>query len=85
MLIYINVSYPDALTLLISRTYAEIGTTTRRGMSSSAWSGGFAMKQGRLSIKSVTFAGFAVSALLGFAGVTFSSAPAGGSGVLPAY
>ena len=45
MLIYINVSYPDALTLLISRTYAEKGTTTRRGMSSSAWSGGFAMKQ----------------------------------------
>ena len=43
------------------------------------------MKQGRLSIRSVTFAGFAVSALLGFAGVTFSSAPAGGSGVLPVY
>jgi len=35
------------------------------------------MKQGRLSIRSVTFAGFAVSALLGFAGVTFSTAPAG--------
>jgi len=35
------------------------------------------MKQGRLSIRSVTFAGFAASALLGFAGVTFSTAPAG--------
>ena len=74
MLIYINVSYPDAPTL---------GTTAIRVMSSFALSGGFAMKQGRLSIRSVTFTGFAVSALLGFAGVTFSSAPAGGSGVLP--
>jgi hypothetical protein len=35
------------------------------------------MKQRRRSIKSITFAGFAASALLGFAGVTFSSAPAG--------
>ena len=77
MLIYINVSYPDAPTLLISRTYAEKGTTAIRVMSSFALSGGFAMKQGRLSIRSVTFTGFAVSALLGFAGVTFSSAPAG--------
>jgi hypothetical protein len=35
------------------------------------------MKQGRRWIKSITFAGFAASALLGLAGVTFSSAPAG--------
>jgi hypothetical protein len=31
MLIYINVSYPDAPTLLISRTYAEKSTTASRG------------------------------------------------------
>ena len=35
------------------------------------------MKQGHLSIRSISFAGLAVSALLGFAGVTFGSAPAG--------
>ena len=34
------------------------------------------MQQKRLSIRSVTSAGFAVSVLLGFAGVTLSPAPA---------
>ena len=35
------------------------------------------MKQARLSVKSVTFAGFAFSAFLGLASVTLSSTPAG--------
>jgi hypothetical protein len=35
------------------------------------------MRQNRHLVKSATVAGLAVSALLGFAGVTFSSAPAG--------
>ena len=35
------------------------------------------MQHRRLSIRSVTSAGFAVSVLLGFAGVTLSPAPAG--------
>ena len=71
-LIYVNVTYPLALTLCCAAPEAapftfQFASAMRR----------ITMHQRkRLSIKSVTAVGIAVSALLGLAGVTLSPAPA---------
>jgi hypothetical protein len=75
-LIYVNVSAVEQSTLC-HRSHRVRGLRLKFTlMSSPTISGGNTMRQLRHFVKPATAAGLAVSAMLGFAGVTFSSAPA---------